>query len=92
MTTYNAIETDIKKLEVKIARRQKWYEREIEKQDFDMADMYKKDVSDLTDILIFIEDCDYQAVWAIIEWLDTAVRDDLPVRLYNFIAKENGYN
>ena len=89
--TYKAMKTDLKKLEAKIAKRQKWCEQEVKKQNFDMAEMYEQDVKDLTDILSFIKDGDYEPVWAIIEWLDTAVRDELPARLFNFIAKENGY-
>ena len=92
MKTYKAIKTDIKKLEAKIARRQKWCNQEAEKQNLDMARMYEKDVKDLTDILNFINNSDFESAWDIIEWVDTAVRDDLPARLYNFIAKENGYS
>ena len=89
---YKAIKTDLKKLETNIARRQKWCNEEAKKQNLDMARMYEKDVKDLTDILNYIHDGDYESAWGIIEWVDTAVRDDIPVRLYNFIAKENGYN
>ncbi len=90
--TYKAMNADLKKLESNIARRQKWCNEEAEKQNFDMARMYEKDVKDLTDILNFIADDNYEMAWGIIEWIDTAVRDDVPVRLYNFLAKENGYN
>ena len=89
---YKAIKTNLKKLEANIARRQKWCNEEAEKQNFDMARMYEKDVKDLTDILNYIHDGDYESAWNSIYWVDTAVRDDIPVRLYNFIAKENGYN
>ena len=54
--------------------------------------MHEKDVKDLTDILNFINDGNFESAWSIIEWVDTATRDDLPARLYNFIAKENGYH
>ena len=90
--TYNAIKTDLKKLQNHIARRQKWCEQAMKENDLDMARMYEKDVKDLTDILNCINDGDYESAWNIIYWVDTAVRDDIPTRLYNFIAKENGYN
>ncbi len=90
--TYNAIKTDLKKIENNIARRQKWCEQAMKENDLDMARMYEKDVKNLTDILNYIADDNYEPAWGIIEWLDTAVRDDIPPRLYNFIAKENGYN
>lgn len=90
--TYKAIKTDLKKLGNNIAKRQKWCEEETEKKNLDMARMYEKDVKDLTDILNAINNGDYKSAWSIIFWIDTAVRDGVPTRLYNFIAKENGYN
>jgi hypothetical protein len=92
VNTYKAIKTDLKKLENNIAKRQRWCEQEAQKQNLDTARMYEKDVKDLTDILNTINDGDYEMAWSIIYWVDTAVRDDVPTRLYNFIAKENGYN
>ena len=91
-STYKAINTDLKKLETRIANRQRYCEQAVAKDDLDMARMYEKDVKDLTDILNCINDGNYESAWNIIYWVDTAVRDDVPVRLYNFIAKENGYN
>ena len=64
----------------------------MKKGDLEMAQMYEKDVKDLTDILNYIESGDYESAWDIIYWVDTAVREDVPARLYNFIAKENGYS
>lgn len=90
MNTYKAMNTDVKKLQDRIATRQRWCDAEIKKQDLDMARMYEKDVKDLTDILNFINAGDYESAWSIIEWVDTAVREEIPVRLYNFIAAENG--
>ena len=92
MKTYKALKTDIKKLEANIAKRQKWCNQETQKQNLDMARMYEKDVKDLTDIVNFINNGDYESAWGIIKWVDTAVREELPARLYNFIAKENGYH
>lgn len=89
--TYKAIKTDLKKLGNNIAKRQKWCEEEADKQNFDMARMYGKDVQDLTYILNTINNGDYKSAWSIIYRVDTAVRDDVPTRLYNFIAKENGH-
>ena len=54
--------------------------------------MENENVKDLTEILNFINDGDFESAWSIIEWVDTAVREELPARLYNFIAKENGYH
>ncbi len=88
---YKAIKTDIQKLQVRIAKRQRWCNQETKKRNLEMARMYEKDARDLTDVLNFINDGDFESAWSIIEWVDTAVREELPTRLYNFIAKENGY-
>jgi hypothetical protein len=90
MNTYKTMKTDIEKLQARIATRQRWCEAEMKKQDIEMARMYEKDVKDLTDILNFINAGDYKSAWSTIYWVDTAVREEIPVRLYNFIAKENG--
>ncbi len=90
--TYNAIKTDLKKLEARIAIRQKWCDEEAADGFRDAAEMFEKDVKDLTDILNYLTKGDYKTAWNLIIWLDTAVRDDIPARLYNFLAKENGYN
>jgi hypothetical protein len=90
MNTYNAMKTDIKKLQTRIAARQRWCEAEIKKHDIEMARMYEKDVKDLTDILDLIVSGNYHSAWSTIYWVDTAVREEIPVRLYNFIAAENG--
>lgn len=92
MNTYRAMKTDLKKLQINIAKRQRYCEQAMTKGDLEMAQMYEKDVKDLTDILNFINSGDYESAWDIIEWVDTTVREDIPARLYNFIAKENGYN
>ena len=90
MKPYHAIKTDIKKLENRIAKRQQGCNQESKKRNLDMARMYEKDVKDLTGILSFINDGDFKSAWSIIEWVDTVVREEIPVRLYNFIAKEIG--
>lgn len=90
MNTYKTMKTDIEKLQARIADRQKRSEQETKRRSLDMARMYEKDVKDLTDILNCINDGDYESAWSIIEWVDTVVREELPARLYNFIAKEIG--
>lgn len=89
--TYKAINTDLKKLQDAIARRQRWCDEEAQKQELEMARMYEQDANDLTNILNVIKAGDFKFAWTIIDYLDTAVRDDIPPRLYNFIAKENGH-
>lgn len=88
---YKAINTDLKKLQTAIARRQRWCDEEVQNQNPDMARMYKQDLKDLTNILNLIETGKPKLACNIIDYLDTAVRDDIPPRLYNFIAKQNGY-
>ena len=90
MNTYKAMKKDIEKLQARIADRKTRSEREYKRGDLDMARMYEKDVKDLTDILNFINDGDYESAWSIIDLVDTVVREEIPVRLYNFIAKEIG--
>ena len=90
--TYTAIKTDLKKLEARIAQRQKWCDEETARGDKGAAKMYEKDVKDLTAILKMVTLGKYNLAWDVIDWLDTAVREEIPTRLYNFIAKENGYN
>lgn len=89
--TYKTIKTDIAKLTARIVQRQEWCNEAANKQDLEMARMYENDVKDLTDILNFINDGDFKIAWRVICRVDTAVRDEIPARLYNFIAKENGY-
>ena len=91
-STYKALKTDLTKLETNIAGRQKRCQQSMIKNDLLMAQMYERDVKDLTDILNFTTEGDFESAWRIIEWVDTVVRDELPARLYNFIAKENGYH
>ena len=88
--TYKAMKIDIQKLQVRIADRQERAEQEYKRKSLDMARMYEKDVKDLTDVLNLINDGDYEEAWSIIDWLDTVVREEIPTRLYNFIAKEIG--
>lgn len=90
--SYKAMKTDLGKLGSRIAKRQQSCQQAASKNDLEMAQMYEKDVKDLTDILNAINNSDYKMAWDIIVWLDTAVREELPARLYNFLAKENGYN
>lgn len=90
--TYNEIGTDLKKLEERIAQRQKWCDQEAKEGNLEGARMYEQDVQELTCILNFLNAGNYKAAWRIICCVDTAVREEIPVRLYNFIAKENGYN
>jgi hypothetical protein len=88
--TYTAMKTDLKKLEGRIAQRQKWCDEETARGDKGSAKMFEKDVKDLTTILKMITLGEYDLARDVIEWLDTAVRDEIPVRLYNFIARKDG--
>ena len=90
--TYTQIKADLKKLEARIATRQKWCDEETDCGDKGAAKMFEKDVKDLTAILKMVALGKYDMAWDVIDWLDTAVRDEIPTRLYNFLAKENGYN
>ena len=89
MNTYKAMKTDLEKLQARIADRQERSQQEYKRRSLDMARMYEKDVKDLTDILNFINDGDYESAWSIIEWVDTVVREEIPVRLYNFSHHES---
>ena len=90
MNTYKTMNTDIEKLKNRIADRKQRARLEHKRGSLEMAGMYEKDVEDLTDILSFIQAGDYESAWSTIYWVDTAVREEIPVRLYNFIAAENG--
>ena len=89
--TYKEMETDIKKLEENIAYCQQNCDQEAGMKNMDMARMYEKDVKDLTDILNCTNEGDFKLAWSVIDSVDTAVREEIPTRLYNFIAKKNGY-
>mgnify|MGYP006311121313 CR=1 FL=1 len=54
--------------------------------------MFEKDVKDLTAILKMVTLGKYDLAWDVVDWLDTAVRDEIPAGLYDFLAKENGHN
>jgi hypothetical protein len=86
------LKTDLKKLQARIAIRQKWCDEETARGDKGAAKMFEKDVKDLTAILKMVTLGKYDLAWDVIDWLDTAVLDEIPARLYNFLAKENGYN
>lgn len=91
MNTYKAIAIDINKFKARISRRQSWCKKAATERDCEMVRMYKKDIRDLRTILNFICKNDFKRAWTKLYWLDTSVRDDVPPRLYNFLAKENGY-
>lgn len=87
---YKAFTTDLTKLQARIADRQQRFQQETKRGNREMARMYEKDVKDLTDILNFIQASDFESAWSIIDWVDTVVREEIPVRLYNYIFKTIG--
>jgi len=89
--TYKAMTIDLKKLQKRIAVCQRRRDAETKKGDLEMARMYEADAEDLTCILNDLNAGNYQTAWSGIERLETAVREEIPPRLYNFIANENGY-
>lgn len=91
MTTYKYFKQDLERFTGQIARWQSRCDRAARTGDMEAARQYEQDVKDLTDVLNSIERADWQTAWHLAYQLDTLVAERIPVRLYNFIAKANGY-
>lgn len=90
---YKGLKNDVKKLNDKIARIQKNVDKAAKAGDMDEARFLEGDVKDLTSISNWIEENqDWSVIWSLIYDLDTAVRDEIPARLYNYAAKVNNCN
>jgi hypothetical protein len=89
--SYKNMKKDVQKLKTSIAKWQRAGDRWAAQGDNGMANQHAEDVSNLTDILNAILDGNIKRAWNIVYELDTLVRDLLPARLYNFLAKANGY-
>ncbi len=57
-----------------------------------MARWYEEDVKAMTDILNELNNNDFQYAFDLMYESDTAIRDQIPARLYNYLAKINDYN
>ncbi|HRT51334.1 MAG TPA: hypothetical protein P5279_12620 [Anaerohalosphaeraceae bacterium] len=89
--TYGQFREDVKRFTAQIARWQAKCDKAAKACDIDAARQYEQDVKDLTDILNSIEQGDWALALDLAWQIDTLVADRIPARLYNFIAKENGY-
>ncbi|MBN1123593.1 MAG: hypothetical protein JXA82_01200 [Sedimentisphaerales bacterium] len=92
MKTYKHMERDLKRLIEKIAQRDHLATQAMLEKDRSQARTYELDVKDLTDILNRIQEGDFAMAFLLANELDTVVRDQIPVRLYNFLARANGYS
>ena len=88
---YNEIKTYLKELEGNIAKCQRNCQQQAERNNPKMAQMYEKDGKDLKDILDCVNVGNFKQAWHLSQWVDTAVRDEIPAGLYNFLAKKNGH-
>jgi hypothetical protein len=89
--TYRHFRQDVERFTGQIARWQTRCDKAAHAGDMDAARQYEQDVKDLTDILNTIEQGDWALALDLVWQLDTLVADRIPARLYNFIAKANGY-
>ncbi len=92
INTYKNFSLDKKRFIIAIANWQGECDKAAGQGDMEMAAQYEEDVKDLTDVFNAIEFEDFETAFDLAEALDTLVRDQIPVRLYNFLAKENGYH
>ena len=90
--TYKNLSLDKKRFIIAIANWQDKCDKAAIKDDMELAAQYEQDIKDLTDVFNAIESEDFETAFDLAEALDTLVRDQIPIRLYNFLAKENGYN
>ena len=90
--SYKNFSLDKKRFIIAVANWQGKCDKAAGQGDMELAAQYEQDVKDLTDVFNAIESEDFETAFDLAEALDTLVRDQIPVRLYNFLAKENGYN
>ena len=62
------------------------------KKDKEMVALYKKDRKDLRRVVSLIKRGKFKQAGNMAWDLDSVVRDVIPIRVYNFITKEGGYN
>ena len=87
---YKGLKNDVTKLNNKIARIQKRANKAAAAGDMDQARFLEGDVKSLTSISDWIEEGqDWEVIWSLMCDVDTAVRDEIPARLYNYAAKVN---
>jgi capsule polysaccharide export protein KpsE/RkpR len=86
--TYRYLNTDKKRFMYAI---QKWLANADKTDDKELAKQYHRDAKDLLAVMARIEWGNMHSALQLINQLDTPVRDQIPKRLYNFIAKANGY-
>ena len=87
---YNTFKTDLNRFLIAIVDWQKQGQEAAAEGDRAAAKRYAQDVEDLTDIFNALRSGDYQAAFDKAWELDTLVRDQIPNRLYNYIAKAAG--
>ena len=85
--THEHLKRDLERFQANIAKWQRACEREAGKGDMEMAGQYEQDAKDLTDIYNAIAEGNYGLAGELAYELDTIVRDQIPVRLYNTITK-----
>ena len=88
MKTYPKFTHDLERFENMITR---WDVKGQLEKDPELAQMYITDADDLRVVLKYARKGNFQAAWDKLQTLDTLTCDQMPLRLYNFIAKENGY-
>ena len=88
MKTYPNFTHDLERFENMIAS---WQNKGKREKDAELAEMFATDSRDLNTVLKHIRKHNFRAAWNKLQILDTLACDQVPCRLYNFIAKENGY-
>lgn len=89
---YKQYKTDLKRFIETIAKNQKQCDRYAAKGDLETAQYYEEDIKDMTEILNELQNGDFEYAFDLMYELDSAVKDQIPTRLYNHLAKINGYN
>ena len=84
-TAYRYEARDLERFAANIARLIEHGERWAKVGDKEMARTYAKDARDLQAIYDAVEQGDYSKATRLARRLDTVVRDEIPVRLYNAI-------
>ncbi|NLW83079.1 MAG: hypothetical protein GXY41_01535 [Phycisphaerae bacterium] len=87
---YNTFKTDLNRFLIAIVDWQKQGQDAADKADVDTANRYDEDVKDLTDIFNALQSGHYRAACELVWQLDTIVKDQIPKRLYNYIATAAG--
>lgn len=85
----NYLQHDLQRFQTSIDH---WYQFTSKLEEPEAMDWARQDRRDLQAVYRAVKTSQYRTAFNRAERLDTLVRDQIPNRLYNFLAKTNGYH